>query len=165
THKRSLSQNLVDTAALAAGHALDNLSDWLDRPTEKQKLERVQSTRSQNYQSEEEQIEQKKNVLEELSSSDVPRDPLISPMYATDEMLRQLPPCYLVGCHLDPLLDDSIAFARKLREAGGQVRSLDLLPSVPHGFLNFTLMSPECRDGAKLCLLRIKQALGIVPDA
>ncbi|GMR61075.1 hypothetical protein PMAYCL1PPCAC_31270 [Pristionchus mayeri] len=162
--KRSLSQNLVDTAALAAGHALDNLSDWLDRPSEKQKLERAQSTRSQMHQ-EEEQMERKKNMLEELSSSDVPRDPLISPMYATDEMLRQLPPTYLVACHLDPLLDDSIAFARKLREAGGDVRSLDLIPSVPHGFLNFTLMSPECRDGAKLCLVRIKQALGITRDA
>ena len=43
-HKRSLSQNLVDTAALAAGHALDNLSDWLDRP-DKQRLERTPSTR------------------------------------------------------------------------------------------------------------------------
>ncbi|GMT07176.1 hypothetical protein PENTCL1PPCAC_29350, partial [Pristionchus entomophagus] len=165
THKRSLSQNLVDTAALAAGHALDNLSDWLDRPSEKQKLERAQSTRSQMHAEEEEAAERKKNVLDELSSEDVPRDPLISPMYATDEMLRQLPPAYLVACHLDPLLDDSIAFARRLRAAGGDVRSLDLIPSVPHGFLNFTLMSPECRDGAKLCLVRIKQALGITRDA
>ncbi|KAF8354708.1 hosl-1 [Pristionchus pacificus] len=164
-HKRSLSQNLVDTAALAAGHALDNLSDWLDRPTEKQKLERAQSTRSQMHAEEEETMERKRNVLEELAASDVPRDPLISPMYATDEMLRQLPPTFLIGCHLDPLLDDTIAFARKLRAAGGDVRSVDLIPSVPHGFLNFTLMSPECRDGAKLCLVRIKQALGITRDA
>lgn len=41
-------------------------------------------------------MERKKNVLEELSASDVPRDPLISPMYATDEMLRQLPPTFLI---------------------------------------------------------------------
>lgn len=41
-------------------------------------------------------MERKRNVLEELAASDVPRDPLISPMYATDEMLRQLPPTFLI---------------------------------------------------------------------
>jgi len=31
---RSLSQSLADTAALAAGHAIDNFSNWLDAPME-----------------------------------------------------------------------------------------------------------------------------------
>ena len=30
---RSLSQSLADTAALAMGHTLDNISDWFDTPT------------------------------------------------------------------------------------------------------------------------------------
>ncbi|CAJ0953908.1 unnamed protein product, partial [Mesorhabditis belari] len=156
-HKRSLSQTLADTASLAAGHALDNLSEWFDRP--QKKLERT--TGSQELAQEKEETENRSHLLELLNRSAVPRDPLISPMYADDHLIRELPPMHLIGCHLDPLLDDTIAFARKLKDAGGKVASLDLLPHVPHGFLNFTLMSPECRDGAKVCLTRIRQALGI----
>ncbi|KAJ1364148.1 hypothetical protein KIN20_024169 [Parelaphostrongylus tenuis] len=43
-HERSLSQSLADTAVLAAGHAFDNLQDWLEKPSkEKQKLKRTVS--------------------------------------------------------------------------------------------------------------------------
>ncbi|PAV81168.1 hypothetical protein WR25_14542 isoform D [Diploscapter pachys] len=155
--KRSISQSLADTAVMAAGHAIDNLQDWLEKPT-KHKLERT--TSHKEPQMVKTPTETKSHLLELLSNSSVPRDPLISPMYASDEVIRQLPPIYFVACHLDPLLDDTIEFAKKLRAAGGKVGSIDLLPSVPHGFLNFTMMSPECRQGAKICLQRIKQALG-----
>lgn len=161
-HKRSLSQSLADTAALAAGHAYDNLQEWLTRPSkEKTKLDRTTSHKEPPAESEEEPAcEKSSHILDLLDNVTVPRDPLISPMYADDNTLRQLPPCYFVACHLDPLLDDTIAFSKKLRNAGGIVKSVDLLPSVPHGFLNFTLMSPECRQGAKVCIQRIKEALG-----
>lgn len=36
----------------------------------------------------------------------------------------------------DPCLDDSVMFARKLRSLGNKV-TLDILPGLPHGFLNF----------------------------
>ncbi|RCN35675.1 hypothetical protein ANCCAN_18456 [Ancylostoma caninum] len=165
-HKRSLSQSLADTAVLAAGHALDNLQDWLEKPSkEKQKLDRTISHKEPNRTEVEEPCERKSHILDLLNKSVVPRDPLISPMYASDDVIRQLPPVYFVACHLDPLLDDTIAFASRLRSAGGRVGSVDLLPAVPHGFLNFTLMSPECRRGAKICLQRIKQALGYTDTA
>ncbi|KAL6722562.1 hypothetical protein Aduo_017676 [Ancylostoma duodenale] len=165
-HKRSLSQSLADTAVLAAGHALDNLQDWLEKPSkEKQKLDRTISHKEPNTKEVEEPCERKSHILDLLNKSAVPRDPLISPMYASDDVIRQLPPVYFVACHLDPLLDDTIAFASRLRGAGGRVGSVDLLPAVPHGFLNFTLMSPECRRGAKICLQRIKQALGYTDTA
>lgn len=61
---------------------------------------------------------------------------------------------------MDPLLDDTIAFARLLRDAGGRVASIDLLDALPHGFLNFAPMSSDCRDGAIVCVKRIAQALG-----
>jgi acetyl esterase/lipase len=98
----------------------------------------------------------------ELIDLKLPRDPLISPMYASDEVLRKLPPVRFVACHLDPLLDDTIMFARRLCDVGGEVHSIDLIDSLPHGFLNFAPMSPDCRDGALLCLRRIKQILGYV---
>ncbi|CAJ0577267.1 unnamed protein product, partial [Mesorhabditis spiculigera] len=158
SHKRSLSQTLADTASLAYGHAFDNLSEWFEKP-QKAKLQRASGSQEIAQESEEE--EHRSHLLELLNNSAVPRDPLISPMYADDSIVKQLPPIHLIACHLDPLLDDTIAFAKKMKRAGGKVASLDLLPHVPHGFLNFTLMSPECRDGAKVCLARIRQALGI----
>ncbi|KAJ1358764.1 hypothetical protein KIN20_017272 [Parelaphostrongylus tenuis] len=163
-HKRSLSQSLADTAVLAAGHAFDNLQDWLEKPSkEKQKLDRTIS--HSDHVGSEKANTRRSFIMDLLNNSTVPRDPLISPLYATDEVIRQLPPVYFIACHLDPLLDDTIAFASRLQAAGGRVASVDLLPSIPHGFLNFTLMSPECRRGAKICLERIKQALGYTENA
>ncbi|KHN83778.1 Hormone-sensitive lipase, partial [Toxocara canis] len=105
------------------------------------------------------------SYIEKLLKREIPRDALISPIYASSDQLRQLPPMWFIACHMDPLLDDTISFARKVRACGGRVKSVDLLDSLPHGFLNFTLMSPECREGAKLCLMRIKQALGFSDSA
>uniref|UniRef100_F1KVG3 Hormone-sensitive lipase n=1 Tax=Ascaris suum TaxID=6253 RepID=F1KVG3_ASCSU len=167
-HKRSLSQSLVDTAALAAAHAFDNISDWLEyssasAQSDKPKLDRAASLAPQ-LAAEMQRAEGEDgptSYLETLMQREVPRDALISPMYASSECLRQLAPMWFIACHMDPLLDDTISFARKVRACGGRVMSVDLLDSLPHGFLNFTLVSPECREGAKLSLLRIKQALGI----
>uniref|UniRef100_A0A915EKV5 Hormone-sensitive lipase n=1 Tax=Ditylenchus dipsaci TaxID=166011 RepID=A0A915EKV5_9BILA len=150
---RSLSQSLAYTAALAAGHAFDNLSEWFDDTSktpvghaDKQKLTRaVTLSAQQNAQMQIEEAEQHESHLTELLKLKLPRDYLMSPLYAPDELLKKLPPIRLVACHLDPLLDDTII--------------IDLLDSLPHGFLNFALMSTECRDGANLCLQRIKQAL------
>ena len=62
---------------------------------------------------------------------------------------------------MDPLLDDNIMFARRMRDAGGKVVSVDLLDSLPHGFLNFAPMSTDCQNGSNLCLERIKETLGM----
>jgi len=67
------------------------------------------------------------------------------------------------ACHLDPLLDDTIMFAKKVRDSGGRVISVDLLDSLPHGFLNFAPMSADCQNGANLCLERIKETLRMPP--
>ncbi|KAI6239120.1 hypothetical protein M3Y99_00615300 [Aphelenchoides fujianensis] len=67
-------------------------------------------------------------------------------------------PDFAHSCHLDPLLDDTIVFAKKLRDAGGRVVSLDLLDGLPHGFLNFAPVSADCYEGSKICMYRIKEA-------
>ncbi|KRX25981.1 Hormone-sensitive lipase [Trichinella nelsoni] len=83
-------------------------------------------------------------------------DPLLSPWLATDELLRNLPPTSVVACHLDPLLDDSISFCKKLRRANVP-HTLDLIESLPHGFMNLMSFSKECRLATQLCLRRIKE--------
>ncbi|KRZ45909.1 Hormone-sensitive lipase [Trichinella pseudospiralis] len=85
-------------------------------------------------------------------------DPLLSPWLATDELLRSLPPTSVVACHLDPLLDDSISFCKKLRQANVP-HTLDLIESLPHGFMNLMSFSKECRLATQLCLRRIKETL------
>uniref|UniRef100_A0A915HQN9 Hormone-sensitive lipase n=1 Tax=Romanomermis culicivorax TaxID=13658 RepID=A0A915HQN9_ROMCU len=89
----------------------------------------------------------------------VPADPVLSPLRAEDQLLAKMPPVSLIACHLCPLLDDSVTFARRLRRNDVPV-TLDVLDSLPHGFLNFTIFSGECRSGAKLCLRRIKDVFG-----
>ena len=201
--KRTLSQSLADTAVVAAGHAFDTVSDWFESPrtpigvNDKPKLNRAANLTPQmaakvqqevcgfslldkcNYLIFKEAREQETN-FSSLLKLDLPRDPLISPMYASDELLRKLPPFWFIvstyisyclsclndqcfqGCHLDPLLDDTIMFARKVRAAGGHVRRVDLLDYIPHGFLNFTLVSPDCREGSLLVVSRIGEAFGTV---
>ncbi len=125
-HKRTLSQSLAETAVLAAGHALDNLSEWLDtrnashQPVghaDKPKFASVAAMTPQiaaqmqqrvrggkgggailygTQDAVAQQTQTGESNLDKLTKSRVPRDPLISPMYASDEMLRQLPPMWLV---------------------------------------------------------------------
>ena len=66
--------------------------------------------------------------------------------------------CSLQGCHLDPLLDDSVMFARRLRDLGIPVE-LNLVDDLPHGFLNFALLSVEARQAADLCGRKISDML------
>lgn len=49
-------------------------------------------------------------------------DPLISPMCATDEALRKLPPVHVLGADCDVLRDQGKAFADRLRSLGCRVR-------------------------------------------
>ncbi|KAJ7333123.1 hypothetical protein OS493_018299 [Desmophyllum pertusum] len=48
----------------------------------------------------------------------IAKNPYMSPLLATDEMLKSLPPIDIVACTLDPILDDSVEFARRLRSWG-----------------------------------------------
>ncbi|XP_067938062.1 hormone-sensitive lipase-like [Watersipora subatra] len=93
----------------------------------------------------------------------IKQDPLLSPLHASDELLCKLPSTYLVACHLDPCLDDSVMFAKKLDSLGVDVH-LDAVDEVPHGFLNFTLVSKECQQATELCRERLEEALHMKPD-
>lgn len=89
-----------------------------------------------------------------------PKDPYISPYLAPDAVLAQMPPIKLLTLELDPCLDDSVMFARKLRSLGNSV-SLDILPGLPHGFLNLALVSKEASEASALCVKRIQELLAL----
>ncbi|RUS86042.1 hypothetical protein EGW08_006196, partial [Elysia chlorotica] len=93
-----------------------------------------------------------------LRRAAVVKNPYMSPLMASDEMLAGLTRVSIIGCHLDPLLDDSVMMARRLRDLGVPV-DLHLVDDLPHGFLNFALLSMEARQAADLCGRKIRDML------
>ncbi|XP_033232111.1 hormone-sensitive lipase [Belonocnema kinseyi] len=101
--------------------------------------------------------EEEINPLEEFVFS-VPRDPLLSPYLASDNLLRKFPPVKILTVELDPCLDDCVMFAKKLKNLGNSI-TLDIIPGLPHGFLNFCLVSKEAGEGSELCVKRIRELM------
>lgn len=66
---------------------------------------------------------------------------------------------FIQASEFDPLLDDSIAIAKKWK---GIVK-LDVIPDVNHGFLAFQGFSPEAKRASKITTKRISQGLGFIP--
>ncbi|KAL6444034.1 hypothetical protein ACFW04_001761 [Cataglyphis niger] len=99
-----------------------------------------------------------KNASWEEFICTIPKDLFISPYLASDEMLAHIPPLKMLTVEFDPCLDDSVMFARKLRSLGNKV-TLDILPDLPHGFLNFLHVSKEAMEGVELSARRIKELL------
>ena len=66
--------------------------------------------------------------------------------------LAGLPPAFIGAAALDPLLDDSLALADALRQAGGRAE-LRVYDGVPHGFLHWSRLVPTAaqalEDGAR----------------
>ena len=57
-----------------------------------------------------------------------------------------MPPAFILTAEYDPLQDDGILYAARLREAGVEVRHSDY-PGVIHGFLGqFGPIAPSERD-------------------
>ncbi|XP_013002290.1 hormone-sensitive lipase isoform X2 [Cavia porcellus] len=93
-----------------------------------------------------------------LYSAPIVKNPFMSPLLAPDHMLKTLPPVHIVACALDPMLDDSVMFARRLR-ALGQPVTLRVVEDLPHGFLSLASLCRETRQAAQLCVERIRLIL------
>ncbi|XP_005185270.2 hormone-sensitive lipase [Musca domestica] len=88
----------------------------------------------------------------------IPKDPFLSPYYAPDEWLEQMPATKILTLEMDPCLDDCVMFAKKLKKLNRPV-TLDILKGLPHGFLNFTMLSNEAMEGSKICIGLLKQLI------
>jgi acetyl esterase/lipase len=62
-----------------------------------------------------------------------PRDPLVSPVYISDDVARQQPPTVIVTAELDFLIQDGERYAAKLKDAGVEV-VYATIKGAPHGF-------------------------------
>ncbi|KAH6976574.1 Alpha/Beta hydrolase protein [Ilyonectria destructans] len=72
-----------------------------------------------------------------------PEDIRISPLLAKD--LSGLPPTYVQIAGTDPLRDDGYIYAEKLQKAGVPVK-VNVYPGLPHGFMNFPLLTARKSD-------------------
>ncbi|XP_047216878.1 hormone-sensitive lipase isoform X2 [Girardinichthys multiradiatus] len=90
-----------------------------------------------------------------MQSSPVVKDPFCSPLLAPDSMLKGLPPVHIVACALDPMLDDSVMFAKRLRSVEQPV-TLCIVDDLPHGFLSLSQLSKETKEAANVCAERIR---------
>ena len=60
---------------------------------------------------------------------------MVSPIHVPDEILAQYPPVYLCVGDFDPLLDESIVYARRLKKLGKLVK-FKIYEGMPHGYLS-----------------------------
>lgn len=72
-------------------------------------------------------------------------DPLASPLAASDSELQALPPLWLHAAGIDPLLSDTLALGRRLRELGRD-DPVSIVPGVIHGFLQMSGSLQMARD-------------------
>ncbi|CAG2163652.1 unnamed protein product [Oppiella nova] len=89
-----------------------------------------------------------------LSLNAATNNAYVSPLMAANLDFHDIP-LYLVALVYDACLDDSIQMAKKWN---GPV-CLDVVDGLPHGFLNFVLVSEDAKRAADLCLDRVQQAL------
>ncbi|KAI4817624.1 hypothetical protein KUCAC02_011007 [Chaenocephalus aceratus] len=89
------------------------------------------------------------------TSCPIIRNPFVSPLLSPDELLRGLPPVHIVASALDALLDDSVMFAKKLRDMGQPV-SLTVVEDLPHGFLSLSQLSKETEGAAEMCVEQMR---------
>lgn len=80
------------------------------------------------------------------------KDPLASPFYASDDVLRQFPPTLLFASSNDPLLDDSVVFNQRLRSHSVD-SNLFAAQNLPHAYLGLgTAGFPEAQQVQEQCV-------------
>ncbi|VAV99041.1 hypothetical protein MNBD_ALPHA06-2200 [hydrothermal vent metagenome] len=82
--------------------------------------------------------------------------PKVSPILHPD--LSNVPPALIVTAGFDPLCDEGLAYAEKLRWAGVGVEEIHA-PSLIHGFANLTALSPAALSAVEDTAQRMGKAL------
>ncbi len=84
------------------------------------------------------------------------RDPRLSPLLSDD--LSGLPAAYIVTAGFDPLHDEGVAYADKLKGAGVKVRHVDY-PTMIHGFFSMPSLIPLASEALSAAGGAVREAL------
>jgi acetyl esterase len=85
-----------------------------------------------------------------------PMDPHLSPLAAKD--MSGLPPAYIVTAGYDPLRDEGIAYAERLKQAGVSVMHIDY-PTMIHGFFSMQGLIPLAPEAVAAATRAVRDAL------
>ena len=91
-----------------------------------------------------------------LASAGDARDPRVSPLLAED--LSRVAPAYVCVANFDPLRDEGVAYAERLRAAGVPV-TLRVHEGLVHGFANAVLMSRSARAAMRELAMAVRGGL------
>lgn len=84
-------------------------------------------------------------------------DPRLSPLHGE---VSGLPPAYIAGAGFDPLRDDAVLYADKLR-AGGVPVMLSRQPDLPHAYLNFVGLGGRFVEAAGEAAAALRRAIAV----
>ncbi|WP_211299414.1 alpha/beta hydrolase [Pukyongiella litopenaei] len=85
------------------------------------------------------------------------RDPRASPILS--DRLAGQPPALVIAAGHDPLWDDALGYAAKLREAGGEVDLLEY-PGQVHGFMSLTRTIPQGLEATRAAADWLRRQIG-----
>jgi acetyl esterase/lipase len=99
---------------------------------------------------------------------DFSTDYLLSPILAPDEILEAFPKTYFLTGERDPLVDDTVLLAGRLRKVKGRSGITDavevvLVPGISHGFMSFVGVYPEGWGHIYRCARWIEEAFALPP--
>ncbi|KIW83060.1 hypothetical protein Z517_02303 [Fonsecaea pedrosoi CBS 271.37] len=86
-----------------------------------------------------------------------PADIYLSPVLAPDDKVRGMPKTVVVAAGMDPLRDEALLYADKLKKNGVPTR-VHVFPGLPHGFRRFATLKASARwdtvivEGIQWCL-------------
>ncbi|KAH8270790.1 hypothetical protein KR018_003898 [Drosophila ironensis] len=152
----------IDTLQGRLQEAVNNITNTLTRCTQSYEIHGGNPADSQQPQDVRNMDALIARSPSEEFAFDVPKDPFLSPYWASDEWLSQLPETKILTLNMDPCLDDCVMFAKKLKRLGRDV-NLEILEGLPHGFLNFTMLSNEAMEGSKHCIKSLQTLLQVTP--
>jgi acetyl esterase len=88
-------------------------------------------------------LDMKRGWDEYVAAGAVPRDPLISPLFATD--IEDIPPAFVLTAEYDCLRDEGESYAHQLGQAGNRIE-LKRYPGAIHGFITLAGISRLARE-------------------
>lgn len=79
-----------------------------------------------------------------MSKEELEADPFFLPFYQPDDMFARFPPTVIHVGNMDPLYDDSLILAKRLRESNPD-RHVELIEmdGYSHGYMNMTATMPS----------------------
>ncbi|OAF69431.1 hypothetical protein A3Q56_02815, partial [Intoshia linei] len=97
-----------------------------------------------------------KSCIDIIKQKVFPNSHLLSPAFVSDQVIKRFPPTHFFVSNVDPLLDDSVYFAKRFKTNNTPV-SLNVFQGLPHGYLNLINQSKDIKAASNKCVEIMRQ--------